>query len=91
MYEERIAQLNAGFQLHADKLTTFLQIADFLYKDLGLIGEVHSKIDGDNVTYSLVLIDRPSTSVQIRKTLYEDGTQTEWEVVDLSPQYGSNG
>lgn len=84
MYEERITALNAGLAAHANKLTQFLQLADFLYKDLGLIGEVHSKIDGEEITYSLHLIDRPSTSVQIRKVINEDGTQTEWEAVDLT-------
>lgn len=84
MYEERIAQLNAGITAHQDKLTNFLQLADFLYKDLGLIGEVHSKIEGDQVTYTLHLIDRPATSVQIRKVFNEDGTSTEWEAIDLT-------
>lgn len=84
MYEERITELNTGLAVHADKITQFLQLADFLYKDLGLIGEVHSKIDGEEITYSLHLIDRPSTSVQIRKIINEDGTQTEWEAIDLT-------
>lgn len=84
MYEERIAELNAGIAEYGDKLTAFLQIADFLYKDLGLIGEVHSKINGEEVTYSLQLIDRPSTSVMIRKIINEDGTQTDWEAIDLT-------
>jgi hypothetical protein len=84
MYEKRVTELNAGLSVHADKIAGFLALADFLYKDLGIIGEVHSKIDGDQVTYSLHLIDRPATSVQIRKVFYEDGTQTEWEVIDLT-------
>ena len=84
MYEERIAGLEAGLIAHQDKLTQFLQLADFLYKDLGLIGEVHSKIAGDEITYTLHLIDRPSTSVQILKKIYEDGTQTDWGVIDLT-------
>lgn len=84
MYEQRIAELNAGIAAHQDKLTQFLQLADFLYKDLGLIGEVHSQINGDEVTYTLHLIDRPATSVQIRKTYYEDGTSSEWAVFDLT-------
>lgn len=84
MYQERIDELNQGLGLYSDKLSAFLQIADFLYKDLGLIGEVHSKIDGEEISYELLLIDRPSTSVQIRKVIYEDGSQTEWQVVDLS-------
>lgn len=82
MYEERIAELNAGLAAQADKLADFLQLADFLYKQMGLIGEVHSKIDGDEITYSLLLIDRPATSVSIVKTIYEDGTETDWEVID---------
>lgn len=90
MYQERIAELNAGIAAHAEKITNFLQLADFLYKDLGLIGEVHSKIDGDQVTYSLQLIDRPATSVQITKTYFEDGTSTDWRAIDLTDQpYGS--
>lgn len=83
-YEQRIQQLNAGLEQYSDKLTAFLAIADFLYKDLGLIGEVHSKIDANGITYSLHLIDRPASSVQIKKTFNEDGTQTEWEVIDLT-------
>ena len=83
MYEERIQQLNAGLGAHADKLQSFLQIADFLYKDLSLIGEVHSKIDGDQITYSLHLIDRPATSVQIKKVISNDG-ETDWKVFDLT-------
>lgn len=84
MYEERIAELEAGITTYQDKITQFLQLADFLYKDLGLIGEVHSHIDGENITYSLHLIDRPSTSVQIKKIYNEDGTSTDWQAVDLT-------
>lgn len=84
MYKERIVERNDRITAHADKLASFLQIADFLYKNLGLIAEVHSRIKGDNVTYELHLIDRPSTSVQIQKTFKEGGLQTDWEVIDLS-------
>lgn len=84
MYEERIAELRGGLSVHKEKISNFLALADFLYKDLGLIGEVHSKIDGDDVSYSLILIDRPATSVQIAKTFFDDGTETEWEAVDLT-------
>lgn len=84
MYEERIAQLNAGIEAHQDKITQFLQLADFLYKDLGLIGEVHSRIDGEDISYKLLLIDRPASSVHITKEYNEDGTSTEWQVTDLS-------
>lgn len=83
-YEERVARLDAGMQAYAQQIQQFLALADFLYKDLGLIGEVHSHIDGDEVTYSLHLIDRPATSVQIKKTFHEDGTQTDWVVHDLT-------
>lgn len=84
MYEERIAQLDAGVTQYQEQINQFLALADFLYKDLGLIGEVHSTISGDDVSYRLMLIDRPATSVQIVKTYHEDGTQTNWEAVDLS-------
>jgi len=84
MYQERVDALNAGIATYDAQIKQFLALADFLYKDLGLIGEVHSKIDGDEVTYTLVLIDRPSTSVQITKTYFEDGTSTEWEATDLT-------
>lgn len=84
MYEERITQLNTGVAAHNTELGQFLALANFLYNDLGLIGEVHSKIDGETVSYELHLIDRPSTSVQIVKKLFSDGTSTEWEVQDLT-------
>ena len=84
MYQERIDQLNAGLTQYNPQIKQFLALADFLYKDLGLIGEVHSKIDGDEITYSLHLIDRPATSVQIRKIYNEDGTSTEWVATDLT-------
>lgn len=84
MYEERIAQLNAGLDAHQDKLTNFLQLADFLYKDLGLIGEVHSAINGDEITYSLHLIDQVSSSVRLTKVIKENGTTTDWEVQDIT-------
>lgn len=80
----RIAELNAGITTHQDKLTQFLQLADFLYKDLSLIGEVHSRVDASGVTYELHLIDKPSTSTEIRKIYSEDGSSTEWEFRDLT-------
>ena len=84
MYEERIAALDQGLAVYDTQVKQFLALADFLYKDLGLIGEVHSKIDGDDVTYTLQLIDRPATSVQITKTYQEDGTSSDWLAVDLA-------
>lgn len=84
MYEQRIAELEAGVSQYQEQINQFLALADFLYKDLGLIGEVHSKIDGEDVTYTLKLIDRPATSVQITKVYNEDGTNTEWSAVDLT-------
>lgn len=84
MYEERIAELNAATEQYREQITQFLALADFLYKDLGLIGEVHSKINGDEITYTLHLIDRPATSVQIIKTINDDGVETSWESIDLT-------
>lgn len=84
MYQERIEALNAGVAQYSPQIQQFLGLADFLYKDLGLIGEVHSRINGDEITYELHLIDRPATSVQIRKIYYENGTSTEWVATDLT-------
>lgn len=84
MYEERIEQLNTGLNQYTGELTNFLGLLDFVYKKLGLIVEVHSQIDGDEVHYTAMLVDRPSTSVQIVKTFNEDGTQSEWKAIDLT-------
>lgn len=84
MYEERIAELNAATEQYREQITQFLALADMLYRDLGLIGEVHSHIDKDNITYTLHLIDRPSTSVHITKKINSDKVETEWVVNDLT-------
>lgn len=84
MYEERISELNTATEAYRAQIMQFLQLADLLYKNLGLVGEVHSRINGNDIGYKLFLIDRPSTSVQIVKSFDDDGNETDWEPIDLS-------
>lgn len=87
MYSERIIELNTATEQYREQINQFLALADFLYNDLGLLGEVHSHIDGENVTYTLELIDRPATSVQIRKKFTNSG-ETDWSAIDLTNPTG---
>lgn len=84
MYEERIAQLNAGLSSHEDKIQMVLGIVNFLYRDLGLMGQI-SSIDGPKgKDFEIILIDKPATSVDIRKTYKSDGSTSDWEAIDLT-------
>jgi hypothetical protein len=73
-YTTRITELNAGLTEHQNSLQQFLGIANFLYNDLGLIGEVHSRINGENISYELHLIDRQPDGVLLVKKVNADGS-----------------
>ncbi len=80
MHEERIQELNTGLEQHSAEIAQFLALANMLYTQFNLIGEVHSKINGENVSFSLFLMDRPSPDVTIVKEIFQDGSSTPWEV-----------
>ena len=55
---------------------------------MGLLIQVRNHVSGDDVTHSLLLTFKPSTSIEIKKLIQSDGTESDWEVLDLSDKYG---
>lgn len=83
MQEIRKAELEVKYA-NDSRVTGLLADLKSLYENDGLIVEVKSKIDRVGIEYTVVLVDRPTKNVHIYKKIYQDGTETPWEAVDLT-------
>ena len=83
MNEKEVTALKAQDAQNRSDYQSLLAIISRL-KAKGIIVQIHYRQTGDVFEHEIHLINKPSTSVEIRKIIPTDRPEEDWEATDLT-------